>query len=163
MFTPSTSSGFVSRCAQRPAYTLCAIHTYRDRVWHLEARLRAPRTRYGWSADVPATSAAYRVWVRHLWYTRWKRWTHRATLRPWTGAWLSAALCVHHYEGAWNSDTGNGYYGGLQFDLATWAANGGQGLPNIASPVEQLLIAYHTWQARGWEPWPNTAAMCGLL
>jgi hypothetical protein len=84
-------------------------------------------------------------------------------ISPWPPSWLGDALCVHHYEGAWTADTGNGYYGGMQFDLATWAANGGHGRPDLASPRAQLLVALTTWQRRGWTPWPNTASMCGLL
>jgi hypothetical protein len=73
---------------------------------------------------------------------------------------------VHQHEGAWNADTGNGYYGGLQFDLGTWISNGGGRYApraDLASPHNQLVVGYQTWQRRGWHPWPNTAAMCGLL
>jgi len=51
----------------------------------------------------------------------------------------------------------------MQFDLSTWEANGGEGRPDLATPRAQLLVALATWRHRGWEPWPNTAAMCGLL
>lgn len=30
-------------------------------------------------------------------------------------------------------------------------------------PHDQLVAAYRAWKVRGWEPWPNTAAACGLL
>ena len=33
--------------------------------------------------------------------------------------------CIHQGEGAWTDNTGNGYYGGLQFSQATWEAAGG--------------------------------------
>jgi hypothetical protein len=53
----------------------------------------------------------------------------------------------------------------MQFDTATWLGNGGGRYAieaNLASPLDQLLVAYRTWQARGWAPWPATAADCGL-
>lgn len=78
------------------------------------------------------------------------------------GWWISDALCVHSHEGTWTDDTGNGYYGGMQFSLTAWQANGGTGMPNEASPSEQLQIAYNYWRVAGWAPWPNTSAMCGL-
>lgn len=100
--------------------------------------------------------------TRHAWRAR----AHRVALipvPPWPAWWLPDALCVHRYEGAWDADTGNGYFGGMQFDLETWEANGGHGRPDLASPRQQLVVAYTTWRRRGWEPWPNTAAECGLV
>jgi resuscitation-promoting factor RpfA len=80
-------------------------------------------------------------------------------------SWFRDALCVHRYEGSW-TDPGAPYFGGMQFDLPTWRANGGfryARYPHHATPHEQLLVAYMTWKRRGWHPWPNTARMCGLL
>ena len=37
----------------------------------------------------------------------------------------------------WWLDTGNGFYGGLQFTLSTWFSVGGQGMPNENSELEQ--------------------------
>ena len=36
--------------------------------------------------------------------------------------------------GNWAINTGNGYYGGLQFNLGTWQAYGGSGLPTSSQP-----------------------------
>jgi hypothetical protein len=81
--------------------------------------------------------------------------------------WISQAMCVHQGESsAWDTNTGNGYYGGLQFDVTTWLANGGGRFApraDLASEADQLQVAYQTWLQRGWSPWPNTAAACGLL
>lgn len=87
------------------------------------------------------------------------------THKVFPSGWLRDALCVHSHEGSWQ-DTGAPYYGGMQFDLSTWAANGGRRYsvyPHQASPTNQLRVAYTTWRRRGWAPWPNTARMCGLL
>lgn len=80
--------------------------------------------------------------------------------------WRDAALCVHSHEGSWRANTGNGFYGGMQFLLSTWNANGGRryaSYPHQASPQQQLAVAYTLWRRAGWSPWPNTARMCGLL
>lgn len=59
---------------------------------------------------------------------------------------LSFWVCVHNYEGAWNDDTGNGYFGGLQM-TENWAVYG-QVLvwhANLLSPYEQMRVAEHGW------------------
>ena len=81
---------------------------------------------------------------------------------------LSGARCVHEHEGAWNANTGNGYYGGFQADLSFQAAYNPRalqlfGTANNWTPLEQIRMAWNGWKARGWYPWPNTARMCGLL
>lgn len=76
--------------------------------------------------------------------------------------WYSAALCIHSHEGAWNANTGNGFYGGMQFALGTWYAVGGVGRPDLATPREQLYRAWRLWRVAGWTPWPNTRRLCGL-
>lgn len=60
--------------------------------------------------------------------------------------------------GDWAVNTGNGYYGGWQFDLATWRSVDGAGLPSDASADEQTMRARILWERRGWQPWPK----CGL-
>jgi resuscitation-promoting factor RpfE len=80
----------------------------------------------------------------------------------WSGPWA----CISHYESGGNpaTDTGNGYYGGLQFSLSTWQANGGSGNPANASIAEQEAVANHIVAASGgsYGAWPNTSVMCGL-
>jgi hypothetical protein len=85
-------------------------------------------------------------------------------------AWLNDAfLCIHHYEGAWNANTGNGYYGGLQMDLGFQASYGGDFLRRWGTadtwPVwAQLQAAARAYQSgRGFSPWPNTARACSLI
>ncbi len=53
-------------------------------------------------------------------------------------------------------NTGNGYYGAYQFDLATWRSVGGTGLPSLASPAEQDMRAQLLYARRGCQPWPQT-------
>ena len=77
--------------------------------------------------------------------------------------WLPQALCIHRHEGAWNANTGNGYYGGMQFTLQTWASVGGQLRPDLATPRQQLFRAWLVYSRDGfsWREW-GTAKGCGL-
>lgn len=68
--------------------------------------------------------------------------------------------------GNWAANSGNGYYGGLQFDKATWSANGGNRFapyPHQASREEQIAIAQRVRNARGnYRAWPTCSAQLGL-
>jgi hypothetical protein len=55
----------------------------------------------------------------------------------------------------WDVDTGNGYFGGLQFALGSWQWVGGTGNPADASKEEQIYRANLLWQAQGWNGWPG--------
>lgn len=58
----------------------------------------------------------------------------------------------------WWLDTGNGFYGGLQFTLSTWYSVGGRGYPNQNSELEQKYRAVLVFKRRGsWADWP----VCG--
>jgi LysM repeat protein len=57
-------------------------------------------------------------------------------------------------SGNWHINTGNGYYGGLQFSLSTWRAYGGSGMPQNASKSEQIRIAEKVLAGQGWGAWP---------
>ena len=56
--------------------------------------------------------------------------------------------------GNWSINTGNGYYGGLQFLPSTWRANGGSGMPHQASREEQIRVAENLRANSGFAPWP---------
>jgi resuscitation-promoting factor RpfB len=65
--------------------------------------------------------------------------------------------------GNWAINTGNGYYGGLQFSLGTWRAYGGPGMPHTASRETQIAIATKVRNASGgYGAWPGCAAKLGL-
>ena len=58
--------------------------------------------------------------------------------------------------GNWAINTGNGYYGGLQFDIRTWTGNGGgQYAPraDLASRTQQIAVANKVYAQRGLQPW----------
>jgi len=69
--------------------------------------------------------------------------------------WDAVAACES--SGNWGINTGNGYYGGLQFTLGTWYANGGSGTPDQASREEQIRVAENTLASQGLGAWP----VCG--
>lgn len=87
---------------------------------------------------------------------------------PWRGTgWKADALCVHRYEGSWR-DPWAPYWGGMQMDLTFQRSYGPWQLRHFGTADHwsrngQLYAAWKAWKVRGWSPWPNTAAMCGLL
>ncbi|MGN0064804.1 MAG: transglycosylase family protein [Nocardioides sp.] len=65
--------------------------------------------------------------------------------------------------GNWATNTGNGYYGGLQFSASTWAAVGGTGLPHQHSREEQIKRGQILQARAGWGQWPHCASQLGLI
>ena len=58
--------------------------------------------------------------------------------------------------GNWSINTGNGYYGGLQFNQASWNSNGGRDFaarPDLASRAEQITVANRYYAKAGTSPW----------
>ncbi|MFJ3385488.1 MULTISPECIES: transglycosylase family protein [unclassified Curtobacterium] len=74
--------------------------------------------------------------------------------------WDALAQCES--GGNWAINTGNGYYGGLQFTQSTWTANGGTGSPVNASRETQIAVAEHVLASQGWGAWPACSAKLGL-
>lgn len=69
--------------------------------------------------------------------------------------WDAIAQCES--GGNWSINTGNGYYGGLQFTAGTWRANGGSGSAANASREEQIRVAENVLRSQGIRAWP----VCG--
>jgi hypothetical protein len=74
--------------------------------------------------------------------------------------WIALARCES--GGNWSINTGNGYYGGLQFALTSWRAVGGSGYPHQHSPAEQMLRAERLLDLQGWGAWPTCSRKVGL-
>lgn len=74
--------------------------------------------------------------------------------------WDSLAQCES--GGNWSTNTGNGYYGGLQFSQATWQAVGGSGYPHENSREEQIKRGQILQSRSGWGQWPHCSAKLGL-
>ncbi len=67
--------------------------------------------------------------------------------------------------GNWSINTGNGYYGGLQFSVGTWQGSGGgqyAEYPHQATREQQIAVAERLHAARGFQPWPACRAKLGL-
>lgn len=60
------------------------------------------------------------------------------------------------------TDTGNSFYGAVQFTAGSWAAVGGMGLPSQAPLAEQYDRARALWALQGWGAWPACAERLGL-
>ncbi|HEV7952054.1 MAG TPA: transglycosylase family protein [Candidatus Saccharimonadales bacterium] len=75
-------------------------------------------------------------------------------------AWDRLAQC--EAGGNWAINTGNGYYGGLQFTISSWQAVGGSGLPSDASREEQIQRGEMLLARQGWGAWPACTAKLGL-
>jgi hypothetical protein len=75
--------------------------------------------------------------------------------------WDKLAKCESNNH--WDDDTGNGYYGGLQFGQGTWESVGGTGNPAHASREEQIMRGKMLQAKRGWGPWGGCGKMLGLL
>ena len=65
-------------------------------------------------------------------------------------------------SGNWSINTGNGYYGGLQFSQSSWNAAGGTGSPASASREEQIRVAENLLDMQGWGAWPSCSSQLGL-
>jgi hypothetical protein len=75
--------------------------------------------------------------------------------------WDSVAQCES--SGNWSINTGNGYYGGLQFTQSTWAASGGlqyAARADLATKAQQIAVAENTLAGQGWGAW-TCAAIVG--
>lgn len=79
---------------------------------------------------------------------------------PAGSVWDRLAACES--GGRWDAATGNGFWGGLQFTLSSWAAVGGTGLPSAASREEQISRAVRLQAIQGWGAWPACSRKLGL-
>jgi hypothetical protein len=90
-----------------------------------------------------------------------------------SAAWLAQARCIHVKEGSWTANTGNGYFGGMQFAKQTWIRVGGKPDPAFAHPgdpaypfrassQEQLYRAWLLWKHDGgsWRSWGAVGSSC---
>ena len=74
-------------------------------------------------------------------------------------AWDRLAQCES--GGNWAANTGNGYYGGIQFSLSSWQSVGGSGYPNQASRETQIAMGQRLWNQGGWSHWPGCSRALG--
>jgi hypothetical protein len=131
---------------------------YRAQTWNLQTLMRVPRT--------PAVALTGTLAELVAWRSRAAVARQRVTNPPHLDQWM----CIHSHEAGWNNhDTGhNGHYGGLQmsFDFMKGYGPelyGAKGTADHWTPLEQIWVAERAFAVRGFNPWPETARMCGLL
>ncbi len=74
-------------------------------------------------------------------------------------SWDRLARCES--GGNWAANTGNGYYGGIQFSLSTWQSVGGSGYPNENSRETQIEMGKRLYARTGWSSWPGCTRSFG--
>ncbi|WP_405682831.1 peptidoglycan DD-metalloendopeptidase family protein [Streptomyces sp. NBC_00057] len=80
-----------------------------------------------------------------------------------TDVWEKVAACES--TGDWHINSGNGYFGGLQFTRSTWAAYGGTVYApraDLASKDQQIAIAEKVLEGQGPGAWPGCSTRAGL-
>ena len=78
-------------------------------------------------------------------------------------AWDKLAQCES--GGRWDINTGNGFYGGLQFTPSTWRGFGGKEFAasaHQASRAEQIVVAERVLAGQGWDAWPSCSRKTGV-
>ena len=79
------------------------------------------------------------------------------------GEWDKVARCES--GGNWAINTGNGFYGGVQFNQSTWERHGGLRYApraDLATREEQIAIAEVTRARQGWGAWPVCSVRTGV-
>ena len=76
------------------------------------------------------------------------------------GHWDRLAKCES--GGRWNTSTGNGYHGGLQFSQVDLEGARRQGFAGDASRAEQIRVAERVLRTQGWKAWPACSRKLGL-
>jgi hypothetical protein len=149
-----------SRLSARVAYSRrLALELRRIYPGTVTRRFASARGRTG--------SATLRLWQRRLATATVQVLQHGH--RPIPAGLNTAFQCIHRYEGAWDANTGNGYYGGLQMDIGFQTRYGADfvqrwGTADNWPAWAQLLAATRAYRSgRGFYPWPNTARVCGLI
>jgi len=126
--------------------------------WLTVVRGRPPRL----TSHLSATSAQGAESLARYWQRRATAARQVATHPPAYSAWN----CIHRYEGSW-TDPNAPYWGGLQMDYSFQSTYGAwflrhEGTADHWTPLEQIWAAVRAWRLRGFEPWANTAHMCGV-
>ena len=74
--------------------------------------------------------------------------------------WDALAQCES--GGNWSINTGNGFYGGLQFTQQSWNGVGMSGSPANATRAQQIEAGERLLAIQGWGAWPSCSARLGL-
>lgn len=136
---------------------------YRGRAWEYAGRHDAARRATGHAERSPG--CAYVRWAARRWRGHALR--ARAAYLTWLEQTYERWRCIHEHEGAWSSNTGNGYFGGIQMTIWFQRTYAPEFVARWGTadrwPVWAQLLAgerarisdgdFHQW---------GTAGMCGL-
>jgi hypothetical protein len=143
------------------------IDRWRQRTWYWQRVMGKPRhpTAY---LDRRSRSLTYRQWVLELWRSRAQLAKRRALHPPHLKKWLCVFRQERHPRQGWRTQTGNGYYGGLQMDITFQRNYGGwllkrKGRAHRWTRIEQIWVAERGRRVQGWYAWPVSARRCGLI
>jgi hypothetical protein len=137
------------------------VRAYRQNVYHSYAMLRALNDK---QVKINYTYGRWTQLVKgHRYVIHFSKRKLAALLLPPLPAHYSGWICIHNREGAWDAQTGNGYYGGLQM---TYGWMGVVGNAAKLSPLQQMWAAERVAARYGFSysfmsgQWPNTFPPC---
>lgn len=138
------------------------LHKMGRRVGNGAAEMTARRS-CSWVRRAAKLRRARAIWLRR----RYEHWLKAQAVSRFSRLY-EKWRCIHEHEGAWNANTGNGYWGGLQMTFSFQQAHGPQFLRRWGTadnwPVwAQLEAAEDAWHDDGgsFREW-STAGICGL-
>lgn len=149
-------------------YLLNDIEKARRQAWRWERLMRIRRTRATRAAE-RTNDADHRRALLEWWKRRAAMRARQAYSLPRLRAWHCIHLHERNPEQGWRTNTGNGFYGGLQMNLHFQRTYGRdllrrKGTADRWRPIEQIWVAERAYRSGlGFTPWPNTARYCGLL
>ncbi len=117
------------------------------------------------------SSRTYRLWSERRYWLKKDRMARHLPSGPRAFVRWDNWMCIHSHEGGWTMTppaSGGPYWGGLQMDRDFMNTYGPEyvrmwGYASNWPPFVQVLVAERAFRTRGYNPWPQTARMCGLL
>lgn len=144
------------------------IRKLRRVTWRWERLMRVRRSRASRAAE-RSNDLEHRLLILDAWKVKAAKRARQAHKPPHKRAWLCIYRHERHPRMGWRTRTSNGFYGGLQMNLAFQRTYGAdllrrKGTANRWTSLEQIWVAVRAYRAgRGFYPWPNTARACGLI
>jgi hypothetical protein len=149
-------------------YLLAEIAKVRRETWRWERLMRVRLTSARRVAE-RSNDREHRLLILKGWKQLAAKRRRQAQHPPFRSAWLCIYRHERHPRMGWRSQTGNGFYGGLQMDMAFQRKYGAdlvrrKGTANRWTALEQIWVAVCAPRSdRGFSPLPNTTRSCGLI
>jgi hypothetical protein len=168
---PETTSTTTTTSTTVPVTTTTTAPAPVERAVPARQDVRRPTYVYRWPAVQRWWNATRSNQISNseaVYLTRYLNAVTRAQIRAYLLAvqrgqlvqrWSGVAQCES--GGNWAINTGNGYYGGLQFSLSTWRGMGGPGMPHQQPAWVQAEVADRLRVSSGLHHWPNCGRYYG--